>query len=204
MRTSTFVICVVLVVTTWVASAQVSEQVRQRYEAGLYDEALQSVAAQRDQGTTNPADDYLAAQILVKLDRDGEAKADLVRLIDGQDGIWRLVGQSSQALIEKDMDRALAIGARAVAEEPKHFFAQYQLGLVQAGREDWAAAALSFDQAAQIDPSFAYAHYYAGLSYSRIKRVDRTAAHFEAFLKLAPKAPERIAVESILRTLRGR
>jgi hypothetical protein len=30
------------------------------------------------------------------------------------------------------------------------------------------------------------------------------ASHFELFVKLAPQAPERPEVESILRTLRGR
>jgi hypothetical protein len=30
------------------------------------------------------------------------------------------------------------------------------------------------------------------------------ATHFEAFLKLAPNAPERAEVESIMRTVRGR
>jgi tetratricopeptide (TPR) repeat protein len=87
---------------------------------------------------------------------------------------------------------------------PNDFFAQYQLGLARAQTEDWPAAAEAFERASQLDPVFAYAHYYAGLAYSRIQRIDRTATHFETFLKLAPKAPERTAVESIMRTLRGR
>ena len=53
-------------------------------------------------------------------------------------------------------------------------------------------------------PRFAYAHYYAGLSHYRVGRTDKMAAAFEHFLTLAPKAPERPQVESIMRTLRGR
>jgi hypothetical protein len=34
--------------------------------------------------------------------------------------------------------------------------------------------------------------------------VDKMAGFFETFLKLAPNSPERPAVESIMRTLRGR
>ena len=44
----------------------------------------------------------------------------------------------------------------------------------------------------------------AGLSYYQIDRTDRMAAAFETFLELAPEAPERGRVESVLRTLRGR
>jgi hypothetical protein len=50
----------------------------------------------------------------------------------------------------------------------------------------------------------AYAHYYAGMAYNKAKRVDLMATHFERFLKLAPAAPERPVVESVMRTVRGR
>jgi hypothetical protein len=50
----------------------------------------------------------------------------------------------------------------------------------------------------------AYAHYEAGMAYYKAKRVDRMAVYFENFLRLAPNAPERSAVQSIMRTVRGR
>jgi len=50
----------------------------------------------------------------------------------------------------------------------------------------------------------AYAHYEAGMAYYKAKRVDRMAVYFENFLKLAPNAPEKPAVQSIMRTVRGR
>jgi tetratricopeptide (TPR) repeat protein len=64
-------------------------------------------------------------------------------------------------------------------------------------------AAAEFQKASDIDPNWAYAHYYAGIAYSKIKRADLTASHFQAFLRLAPQAPERGEVQSILRTLGG-
>lgn len=87
---------------------------------------------------------------------------------------------------------------------PAAMAAFYQLGLLQGRRGENEAAAASFAKAAAADPTFAYAHYYAGLFYSRINRVDQTAIQWETFLKLAPKAPEAPQVMSILRTLRGR
>jgi hypothetical protein len=36
-----------------------------------------------------------------------------------------------------------------------------------------------------------------------VKRPDQVVRYFERFLKLAPKAPERSAVMSILRAIKG-
>ena len=44
----------------------------------------------------------------------------------------------------------------------------------------------------------------AAMAFYRVKRADLMAVHFERFLKLAPNAPERAEVESIMRTMRGR
>ena len=38
----------------------------------------------------------------------------------------------------------------------------------------------------------------------QVKRVDRMANAFERFVKLAPQAPERPAVEALLRSIRGK
>jgi hypothetical protein len=38
---------------------------------------------------------------------------------------------------------------------------------------------------------------------SRIQRLDRVGIHLEQFMQLAPNAPERDAVMSVMRTLRG-
>ena len=66
----------------------------------------------------------------------------------------------------------------------------------------WAEAAAAFDGGSERQPANAYAHYYGGMAYYRASRVDRMAVHFEQFLKLAPEAPERPEVMSIMKTLR--
>jgi tetratricopeptide (TPR) repeat protein len=183
------------------ALAQVKPSVQGLFEAGQYDQALQAIADQREAGA---ADGYLAAQIFLKRGQPDDAKRELSRLTDQNDRVWSAIAESAHAMIDDDGQGALKAAERAAAMDSNHFFALYQLGLVKAVREDWPGAAEAFERGSQIEPSFAYAHYYAGLAYSKIKRADRTAAHFEMFLKLAPKAPERPAVESIMRTLRGR
>jgi Flp pilus assembly protein TadD len=88
--------------------------------------------------------------------------------------------------------------------DPALAMAHYQLGLVQAHTNDLENAAASFGRAVTAEPSFAYAHYYAGLMYSRMQREDQATVYWEAFLKLAPQAPEAAQVQAIMPALRAR
>jgi regulator of sirC expression with transglutaminase-like and TPR domain len=66
------------------------------------------------------------------------------------------------------------------------------------------AAAQAFERCVEADPRFAYAYYYAGLAYDRLNRADLMINRLEMFQRLAPEAPERPEVESILQTVRRR
>ena len=182
----------------WAAHAQGRAQ--QLFEAGQ-DEAALAAAAEVP---GDPAGAYLAGQVRLRMNQPAEAAQEFQRVAGQADPAWQAVGQSATALAGGDLHAALDAGTRAVATAPGSFHANYQLGLVKAKMNDWAGAADAFGQAANINPTFAYAHYYAGIANSRIKRADLTAEHLDRFLKLAPMAPERPAVESLMKTLRGR
>ena len=79
-----------------------------------------------------------------------------------------------------------------------------QPGVAAFERRDFAAAAAAFDECIKAQPTDAYNYYRAGLAYYEIDRADLMVNRFETFVKLAPDAPERPEVESILRTARGR
>ena len=81
---------------------------------------------------------------------------------------------------------------------------QFEAGLTFAVLGTQDAAARSFDAATEAAPLLAYAYYQAGLAYSKLERPDLTVTRFETFVRLAPAAPERPQVESILRAARGR
>jgi tetratricopeptide (TPR) repeat protein len=197
-------VATILAGMTGAMHAQEGRSAQQLFESGQYGEAIRAIGEERERGSSSAEQAFLAGQILLKMDQNDNAKEEFERLAGSPDATWRLVGESAAALVDNNVGRALETATQAAGASPGHFQAQYQLGLVHAKREDWTQAAEAFGRASSADPMFAYAHYYAGLSYSRIKRADRTAEHFERFLKLAPKAPERPAVESIMRTLRGR
>ena len=83
-------------------------------------------------------------------------------------------------------------------------YASYQLGQVLTFQREYGQAAETFDRSAELNPTFAYAYYYAGMSYREVSRIDLMAIRFERFLELAPEAPERTRVQAIMRTVRGR
>jgi tetratricopeptide (TPR) repeat protein len=187
---------------------------QQFFEAGQYDDALKSIGEMREKGNAGPREAFLAAHVALKQSQNDRAKEEFERLKGSDDPVWRLVGESGTAAIENERDKSAELAAKAVEESKsgdqddparklRNFHAFYQLGLARTRKEEWGDAAESFARAAELNPGFAYAHYYAGLSYSRVKRPDQVVKYFETFLKLAPKAPERSAVQSLLKAIRG-
>jgi tetratricopeptide (TPR) repeat protein len=174
---------------------------RALFESAKYQEVIDRVTAQGEAAA--PADVYVAAQSLARLDRRDEAR-DVFRRLDtgNEEDAWTFVGRAAIAALDGNADAALEAATRATTVAPDAFHAQYQLGLVQFAREDFGGASTSMERATQLDGQDAYAHYYAGLAFNRVRRPDKMAQHFQAFVSLAPEAPERQQVMTILNTLR--
>ena len=183
------------------AQEPVSPQIH--FDAGRYDDAVNAITAQPE---PSPDAIYLAGRSYVHLSRPDDARAQFSRLSAGVDPPtpWSLVGESALALVDSNAGLAVEKASQAVAMSPDQFHPNYQLGLAQSAAEQWEPAAAAFEKATTIDPGFAYAHYYAGLAYSRLKQLDRMVTHLEYFLKLAPNAPERPAVMALMQSVRGR
>jgi len=191
-------LCAVAAVLAWSGSA-IAEQkpeVQRLFQSGSYEQA---VDAARD---GDPASTYLAAQSLMKMDRADQAAAQLSRLKASDQPGWRLVGESGEALIANDAGRSVELARRAIEADGGNPFAHYQLGLAASKAGDWGGAVQGLTKALELKPDFAYAHYYAALAYQRQRQLSKTAEHFDAFLRLAPEAPERSAVVAILRTIK--
>ena len=193
-----------LVMYLTVAAAAVTQDAapQKLFESGKYQEAIDSVKARPDA----PQDQiYLRALAHRKLDQNDDAKQAFGALAAaGEGSAWREIGNSGNALVEGNLDAAQAAAKKAVEIDGNSAQAQFQLGLVESAKSDHAQAAAAFAKAAELDPQMAYAHYEAGMAFYRNKRVDRMAVYFENFLRVAPEAPERAAVQSIMRTVRGR
>ena len=180
--------------------AQDTAEVRRLFEAGRYQQVIDA-----SENAAPPEVIYTAAQSHQRLSHIDAARSAYDELAARPESDpWHFIGLSGRHLLDDATDPALEAAQRAVATAGMLPDAHYQLGLVLARREDWGAAAAAFDRAVELNPMFAYAHYNGGLMHYRAGRPDRMAIHFERFLKLAPEAPERPEVLSIMRTIRGR
>jgi tetratricopeptide (TPR) repeat protein len=190
-------LALVLVMAAGPAHAAAQDDPRTLFQSGKYQETVTAIG-----DTPSPEAQFLKGLAHRKLGQNEEAKAAFGRL--GEEGAWKAVSESATALVDGNLDGALASANAAVEQNPGLALGQYQLGLVLEARAEHAAAAEAFARATEADPQMAYAHYHAGINFHKAKRVDRMAVYFEHFLKLAPNAPEKPAVESIIRTVRGR
>jgi len=198
MKKTLFVVA--LTMTAPVAFAQNASQVQKLFEAGQYQRVVESAQPDGD-----PAVLYAAAQSHQKLGETDRAVETYGALASRDEGnAWHFIGLSGQQLLGDDPNAAVESARRAVELGPDMAEAHYQLGLVLAKREEWTPAAAEFDKVTELSPTNAYAYYYGGLMHYRANRPDQMAIHFDRFLKLAPDAPERPEVMSIMRTVRGR
>ena len=182
------------------AFAQDPAEVRKKFEAGQYQQVVESSAPEAP-----PAVLYTVAQSHQKLGANDQAVEIYRRLGELPEGdAWRFIGQSGQQLLEEQVDAAAESAQQAINSNGDLAEAHFQLGLVRAKQQNWREAAAAFDRAVELDPSLAYGHYYGGLMHYRAKQPDRMAIRFEHFLKLAPEAPERPEVLQIMKTVRGR
>ena len=182
------------------AFAQDPGEIQRLFEAGRFQQVVEAT------NPNSPPDVlYTAAQSQQKMGATDQAMQTFSRLAERPEGDpWRFIGLSGRQLTEGNVEAAVASGRQAVAMAGDLPQAHFQLGLALARAQQWNEAAAEFDAASERQPNNAYAHYYGGMMHYRANRVDRMAVHFEQFIKLAPEAPERPEVMSIMRTLQGR
>lgn len=178
-----------------VATADQKPEVQRLFQSGSYAEVVE---ASRD---ADPASTFLAAQALLKLNRMDGVAAEFARL-KASGPAWSFVGESGEALAANDTGRAIDLARKATETDGDNPFGFYQLGLSASKASDWGTATTAFTRAIALKPDFAYAHYYAALAAQRQRQLPKAGDHFEAFLRLAPEAPERQAVQAIMRSLK--
>jgi len=96
-------------------------------------------------------------------------------------------------LAKEALNAALANGA----SQP---LVRYQLGLLAAGEQRWQDAVDEFTAALTEDSGLAYAYYYRGLAWSKLKRTDLLLLDMDRFLTLAPESPDAVKARSVLQS----
>jgi tetratricopeptide (TPR) repeat protein len=170
------------------------------YESGEDREIVNRVKSGVPNDVTG-ADRWFAAQSQLRLGLRNDAINDLTALTQtGADPAVQVAAQLAIGRLTND-EATLGQARAAAGAYPESLFVQYELGLSYAVRNDFASAARIFDACIATAPTFAYAYYQSALAYQHLDRPDIMANRFDRFVRLAPNAPERPEVESVLRTI---
>lgn len=124
------------------------------------------------------------------------------QLLNGQSGADANAYLAAARARQKKYGEVETPANAALGAAPAHAVAAAALGeaLVSLNRLDDAVARLT--TVLNADNNVAYAHYWRGQAYSKKKQTDKMISDFEAFVRLAPDAPEAASVKQLLSALR--
>jgi tetratricopeptide (TPR) repeat protein len=90
----------------------------------------------------------------------------------------------------------------ALAQNPVHPLAVAALGESLVGQQKLDEAVQRLSAALKAKADLAYAYYWRGQAYQLKKQIARMVEDYQAFLKLAPQAPEAPALKVLLASLK--
>ncbi len=128
--------------------------------------------------------------------------AEAAAALQGLSGVEANAYLAASQAKQRQFESALGAANAALAGDATHAVAVAALGeaLIGLARYDEAVARLSDVLAKRND--LAYAYYWRGQAYSKKKQPDRMVGDYEAFVRLAPGAPEAETVRQLLSALR--
>jgi tetratricopeptide (TPR) repeat protein len=144
------------------------------------------------------SDDLQDGIALFREGKYAEAEARL-RGVDGAEARAYLAGSLAR---QKKHAEAEAPARAALEANPTHEVAVAALGesLVAQKKYDEAINALTAAIGKRDD--LAYAYFWRGQAFDKKNQAARMVADYQAFLRLAPKAPEAASVQAVLSALR--
>ncbi|MBL8229869.1 MAG: tetratricopeptide repeat protein [Bryobacterales bacterium] len=193
-----------LFATSLSAQEAASSKGIEQYESRDYAEAEKSLRAAMEAEPEDWRSPYYLGLTLLKLQKPAEAMEAFQQAEKKTDANVAdvKVGMAQAMVAQKDYTQADRVLNEAASLDEGNKELPYARGLLMLARKEFANSAKHFETAISRNSKHAYAHYYAGMAYNGMKRPDRMVEHFEAFLKLAPDAPEASKVQSVLRSVR--
>lgn len=101
---------------------------------------------------------------------------------------------------DKNPDSAIAALRLGVAAEPTNFLLHFALGYLYYLQSDQQAALAEFESAVALNPAYADAKYFLGLSYARLGRRDDAIQQFVGVQTLNPENKEVAAIIENIKT----
>ena len=172
------------------------------YSAGNLDAALASFQQAVEQNPEDPEARNNLAQVLVRLNRPGDALMHLDEAIqlDGTKWAYRFNRARAYAQLNRLSDAATEYRV-ASNMFPDDYATQYNLGLVLLKSKQYLDAVQALERAVALAPSEPSFLISLGTAYVAIERPDRAKATFEQFLEMAPDDPEAPRVKALIQAL---
>lgn len=145
-----------------------------------------------------PADDVKTGISLYQQGRYADAETAL-RSASGSEARAYLAASLAK---QKKYAEAEAPAKEALAASPTHTVATAALGESLVGQKKLDEAIERMTRVLDADKAVAHAYFWRAQARYQKKQPDRMVDDFEAFLKLAPEAPEAAAVRQLLAGLR--
>jgi Flp pilus assembly protein TadD len=168
---------------------------RELYNEGKYSEATSELRSVVKDNAEDAAARRLLGMALVEQDELSEAEEHINRAMELDPGGESKLAMARLQVARKNFDQAGELIGEASGDD-----LEWVRGLIHFNKDRFEQAASDLDAALEKRPRNAYAHYYAGMAYSKIGKPDRMLSHFEMFVKLKPNAPEARKVRAVLKT----
>lgn len=202
LKSSIFVISA-LALSALAAGAATVEEGDSQYRHGRYAEAESTLRQVSQANPDDPVAHEKLALTLAALKKPEEAQSHIQMASEkglSEDRVK--AAQAKVALEQRDISSASSLVDEALATNGENADALHYRGMVRVAQKNFAGAVQDFEKSLELNPDNPYAHYYAGVAYNGLNRKDQMVSHLEAFLRLAPEAPEADKVRSLMRAFR--
>jgi tetratricopeptide (TPR) repeat protein len=186
-----------------VLSAQELSEGAKQYREHRYAEAENSLRSEVNARGDDAEARALLGRNLAALKKIDEGEAEIRKAQEmglAEDRVN--VAMAAAAIERRDTGKAMELLNKAIELKPESAEAFHYRGMVKTQQKDFQGGIADLEKAIELDPSRAYSHYYLGLAYNGVKRPDKMAEHLQAFLKMAPDAPDADKVRSVLKAFR--
>lgn len=185
----------------YVSEARVSELAASVRMDKAYDNAVSAYAEAIRRNPLNPSLYLKLAQLQTSQNKLADALKTLGAALQVKNNYLDAIFMLSQVTAAQGNLKDAIIAAQVATElNPQQSILFFQLGLLHYNNKDYVAAAKALETALTLQPDYANAQYFLGLSYVRLNNISGA---IEQFNKLAQSNPDNQEVAFILSNLRA-
>lgn len=185
----------------WLAIGQVYEAVVPLRIANAYESALQSYKQALSLNPKSPAIYLALARLEAARGDDAASKSFIAEALKQKGNYTEAIFLLSQLQArEGNLKDAIASVEAAGVLAPRDSGVFFELGLLRYNNKDYEGAASALERAIALNPSYANAKYFLGLSYEKL---GRDADAIKQFSDLKATNPDNGEVDLILRNLKA-